>query len=154
MRVLWSEVPDDLIPDTVTLPKYREVPESAVAEFEEELDLLVRRHLHQEFGYAPILGRPVLTSDNVQAICQGLDGLKNEADLKDIVPDLSVRMEILALVYDFFRDIPEQYSDLTLTQNSASQISCADKVYDQFIVDGETDVDEPEEDFDLSEYNM
>ena len=154
MRVLWSQGPDDSLSDTVTLPKYREVPESAVAEFEEELNLLVRRHLHREFGYAPILGWPVLSSDNMQAICRRLDGIKNEDDLKDIVPNRSVRMEILALVYDFFRDIPKQYCDLTVTQNRASQISCTDQVYNQFIVDGETDVDKPEEDFDITEYDF
>ena len=61
-----------------------------------------------------ILGRPVFTANDIEVVCKRLPCIKDDSDLQDIVPDRKVRREVLGLVYDFFRDISGEFSDLTL----------------------------------------
>ena len=139
IRTLLHHVPEDLTSQKVVLEQYREVSTECISEFKEELQLLVRRHLHKEFGYSPIIGRPTLTFQNINAVCERLYGIRGEKDLADIVIDREIRQEILALVYDFFRDIPEEYSgDEYLTRKEAQRNSCID-VYECIVDDATED---------------
>ena len=56
----------------------------------------------------------MLTANDVEVICKRLPCIKDESDLQDIVPDRKIRRKVLALAYDFFRDISGEFSDFTL----------------------------------------
>ena len=67
---------------------------------------------------------------------------------------IDLRREVLALIFDFFRDIPDDYSDLTLTQNLSPRKSCSDNVYDEFICKEGLESEEFEEEIGESEFDM
>ena len=83
----------------------REVSSDCKKEFKEELLLIQRRHLTNNFKYMPIVGCPVLSTRDIEEVLQRLNGITNYNHIKDLVPDEDVGNEILDLVYDFFRDI-------------------------------------------------
>ena len=136
-------MPDDIDTERVTVEHYREVSKDSKMEFEEELHLLVRRHLHQEFGYSPVLGRPVLTTRQIDEVCDRLHGIRTEADVEDLVKDRKIQQEILALVFDFFRDIPHHYIDEKLAQKSTFEESSYDDWYNpvNFVSHDDEDTD-------------
>ena len=83
----------------------REVSSDCKKGFKEELLLIQRRHLTNNFKYMPIVGCPVLSTRDIEEVLQRLNGITNYNHIKDLVPDEDVGNEILDLVYDFFRDI-------------------------------------------------
>ena len=115
------------------------------SEFKEELQLLAQRHLHREFGYAPIIGHPTLSFKEIDAVCDRLSGIRREEDLADLVIDRGIRKDILSLVYDFFRDIPEYSGDFMKNDTQRSE------VYD-FIVDDTTEHEDHINTNDISDY--
>ena len=110
-----------------TLENYREISLECKKEFKEELLVMVRRRLQKEFKYAPIIGRPILSTEDIEEILNRLHGITSHEQLQDLVIDESVRQEILALVYDFFRDIPDDQFELALTEYDEDQSVVSNK---------------------------
>ena len=77
-----------------------------------------------------MIGRPTLTHKEIDEICNRLHGMRQRADLSDIVVDPNVQMQrvMLFLVYDFFRDIPDHSFRQTLGKRDIQRISCSDEV--------------------------
>ena len=100
-----------------------------------------------------MIGRPTLTHKEIDEICNRLHGIRQRADLSDIVVDPNVQMQrvMLFLVYDFFRDIPDHSFGQTLSKRDTHKISCSDEVYNAFIVP-EADASDTGGEFDITDY--
>ena len=92
----------------------RKVPKNSKEEFRFELVSLAKKKLYGDFSCAPSIGHPFLTMKTIDGILKRLNFIKSEKDLVDLVEDTTVRMEIMSIVQDFFRDVPEEYCSQNL----------------------------------------
>lgn len=149
IRTLVYHITKDEVSPKIVLERYRDVSRASTNEFEEELHVLVRRNLHKEFGYTPLIGHPALTAEQINEVCGRLHGIKEESHLEDLVVDQKTRREILALVYDFFRDIPDYYSIENLAQSDSNERNSQVRIFKAFDF---SETAEDEEELDLSEF--
>ena len=82
---------------------------------------MATKQLYSNFSCTPTIGHPSLTTKTIDNILKKLDYLSEEHHLYDLKGDEATRLQVLALLQDFFRDIPGGHSLKTLEVQSMNE---------------------------------